>query len=656
MLMLIHLVSALLAPAPCGRGAALLSSPPLSSRPLRAAPRMCAFAVEDPNLLQTKLAAAIKAEDYAAAAELRDKLQVALGDETLQRVDWASLGLPEWLCDRLERLDFMLATRVQLHALSTLGSGADAAIVAPTGSGKTFAYLLPLMASLGDRLLADDLRRRDQEDGGAGLSSSLNSALEGIREAPYPQTGDGREDGRLGTSVPTPALMIAVPTRELGVQVSLLIYRLFGGGGSNPALQPFSRADRDRHQPGDSTNMFTYRGPRGAKVAGVWDEQGMDLANLELLRDVHVLVGTPHYLSRVAESGIVNLEHVRTLVVDEADVCLETSEMGVLIGSLRRASDNKGAPPPQVILAGASLQPPSVLQALENGLMAAVRLVSEQGVCEYDVWAGVADAAGAVGAAPYDPAAYDAAPAAGRWQAQRVPAGHSHQYLVCDQDDWLKRLTVLLRGLFEGVGEDEAPPRAIVYTTSADEAVIAASKLQGTLWSLLIDSEREGVREDGLWGLSVLLPSDEQEMAMGSGRVSENEKRTVLESSLRVMEMFRTNRTNVLVTTAGATRGLDFPQVTHVFNLGLIGTAADYVHRAGRVGRIGQNRQGSVLSLLAPAEVPKLLALGEELQFSPDEIVLPATAAISEEMGADALKQALEDVFWLGESDYNDDA
>ena len=30
------------------------------------------------------------------------------------------------------------------------------------------------------------------------------------------------------------------------------------------------------------------------------------------------------------------------------------------------------------------------------------------------------------------------------------------------------------------------------------------------------------------------------------------------------------------------------PQVSHVYNLGLIGTPADYLHRAGRCGRIGQ--------------------------------------------------------------------
>ena len=37
-------------------------------------------------------------------------------------------------------------------------------------------------------------------------------------------------------------------------------------------------------------------------------------------------------------------------------------------------------------------------------------------------------------------------------------------------------------------------------------------------------------------------------------------------------------------------RGLDFPQVTDVLNLGIVGSAADYVHRAGRVGRVGLAR------------------------------------------------------------------
>ncbi|KAJ1470326.1 hypothetical protein T484DRAFT_1641576, partial [Baffinella frigidus] len=54
---------------------------------------------------------------------------------------------------------------------------------------------------------------------------------------------------------------------------------------------------------------------------------------------------------------------------------------------------------------------------------------------------------------------------------------------------------------------------------------------------------------------------------------------------------------NVLVTTPLATRGLDFPAVTHVFNLGLVGSAADYLHRAGRAGRIGQVSYGWAFEL-----------------------------------------------------------
>ncbi len=85
----------------------------------------------------------------------------------------------------------------------------------------------------------------------------------------------------------------------------------------------------------------------------------------------------------------------------------------------------------------------------------------------------------------------------------------------------------------------------------------------------------------------------------------------------RVMEMFLFNQINVLVTTPRATRGLDFPNVTHVFNLGIVGTDADYLHRAGRVGRIGQACPGVVMSVLQASEACTLKELGARLKARP---------------------------------------
>ena len=54
-----------------------------------------------------------------------------------------------------------------------------------------------------------------------------------------------------------PQLVVIVPQRELGVQICLLIYKLFGGSLSS-------------RLPGDQANMFTYTGPRGLKVGASW--------------------------------------------------------------------------------------------------------------------------------------------------------------------------------------------------------------------------------------------------------------------------------------------------------------------------------------------------------------------------------------------------
>ena len=76
-------------------------------------------------------------------------------------------------------------------------------------------------------------------------------------------------------------------------------YRLLGGGNTNPTIKPYTHPSR--FSPGGKSNMFSYKGPRHVKVAGIWDEQALYAAAYQdLLKGVHVIVGTPEYLSKIA--------------------------------------------------------------------------------------------------------------------------------------------------------------------------------------------------------------------------------------------------------------------------------------------------------------------------------------------------------------------
>ena len=77
--------------------------------------------------------------------------------------------------------------------------------------------------------------------------------------------------------------------------------------------------------------------------------------------------------------------------------------------------------------------------------------------------------------------------------------------------------------------------------------------------------------------------------------------KTVLICPFTIVDLLHSDA--VLVFSIDNQRGLDFPDVTEVFNLGIVGSAADYLHRAGRVGRIGQSELGRIISVLQPAEV-----------------------------------------------------
>ncbi|MGR3550652.1 DEAD/DEAH box helicase [Pseudooceanicola sp.] len=72
----------------------------------------------------------------------------------------------------------------------------------------------------------------------------------------------------------------------------------------------------------------------------------------------------------------------------------------------------------------------------------------------------------------------------------------------------------------------------------------------------------------------------------------------------RALSDFKEGKLRVLVATDVAARGIDIPDVRHVYNFELPNVADNYVHRIGRTARAG--RDGRAVSLCAPDEIGEL--------------------------------------------------
>ncbi len=76
---------------------------------------------------------------------------------------------------------------------------------------------------------------------------------------------------------------------------------------------------------------------------------------------------------------------------------------------------------------------------------------------------------------------------------------------------------------------------------------------------------------------------------------------------MATLDAFKTNKITLLVASDVAARGLDIPDVSHVFNFDIPTHADDYVHRIGRTGRAG--RSGTSMTLVSPADQKYLAAI-----------------------------------------------
>jgi superfamily II DNA/RNA helicase len=103
------------------------------------------------------------------------------------------------------------------------------------------------------------------------------------------------------------------------------------------------------------------------------------------------------------------------------------------------------------------------------------------------------------------------------------------------------------------------------------------------------------------------------------------------------LDQFRKGELPLLVASDVAARGLDIPEVSHVFNFDVPHHPDDYVHRIGRTGRAG--RLGTAISIVSPADQKSVAAI-EKLIGQPIARADVAPIASDESSPAPARQQA----------------
>ena len=152
-------------------------------------------------------------------------------------------------------------TPVQKHAVPFALGGRDVMCCAQTGSGKTCAFLLPVVAHLGNA--------------GGGASTVL----------PYFARGGADQVAA------APRCVVLAPTRELAIQIDLEAKKLCNRSGLSPVV--------------------VYGGAKARPQL------------LELARGVDICVATPGRLIDFIDRGVCTMAYVEYLVLDEADRMLD---------------------------------------------------------------------------------------------------------------------------------------------------------------------------------------------------------------------------------------------------------------------------------------------------------------------------------------------
>ncbi|MCR9182277.1 MAG: DEAD/DEAH box helicase [Flavobacteriaceae bacterium] len=99
---------------------------------------------------------------------------------------------------------------------------------------------------------------------------------------------------------------------------------------------------------------------------------------------------------------------------------------------------------------------------------------------------------------------------------------------------------------------------------------------------------------------------------------------------IRSIKQFEAGENRILVATDVMARGLDFDNISHVFNVDTPDYPENYIHRIGRTGRA--ERMGKAIVLTTPAEERSLEAIEALMQIEITRLAMPATVEVSEKL------------------------
>ena len=192
---------------------------------------------------------------------------------------FAALDLDPRLLAVLAALGYEEPTPVQDAAIPPLLAGRDLLAEAPTGTGKTAAFALPILQALATRL--DAARAAGARVDGRGVPT------------------DGRGS--------RPAALVLAPTRELAMQVAEAIHK--------------------------------YGRELGVRVVPVYGGQPITAQLARLARGVDVVVATPGRAVDHLDRGTLRFDEVSMVVLDEADEMLDmgfADDLDRILGALPR--------------------------------------------------------------------------------------------------------------------------------------------------------------------------------------------------------------------------------------------------------------------------------------------------------------------------------